>query len=256
MKSLMAFIKKEWMQQMRSGTLLFLGILFLLFGIMNPAIAKMTPWIMEMMAESLEGSGLIVQEVEITALDSWMQFYKNYPVLLIAFVLIQSSIFTKEYSVGTLIPALTKGLNRYKVVLAKASVLLVLWTVGYWLYFGITYGYNSYYWDNGIAKNLGFSVVCGWLFGIWIVSLMVFFSVLAKSNITVLGGTGVVAFGCYLLGMLPKVKPYMPSLLMDVTSLIFGKEDTKAYVWAIVIAIVLTILAFVASIQIMNRKKL
>ena len=44
MKSLIAFIKKEWMEQVRSGRLLILLILFTLFGIMNPAIAKLTPW--------------------------------------------------------------------------------------------------------------------------------------------------------------------------------------------------------------------
>ena len=93
MKSLLSFIKKEWMEHVRSGRLMILGMIFVLFGIMNPAIAKMTPWLMETMADSLAESGLIVSEVKVTALDSWMQFYKNAPMALIVFVLLESSIF-------------------------------------------------------------------------------------------------------------------------------------------------------------------
>ena len=43
MKSLLAFIKKETMEQFRSGRLTILGILFVLLGVMNPAVAKITP---------------------------------------------------------------------------------------------------------------------------------------------------------------------------------------------------------------------
>ena len=180
MRSLLSFIKKEWMEHFRSGRLLILGMIFVLFGIMNPAIAKMTPWLMETMADSLAESGLIVSEVKVTALDSWMQFYKNAPMALIVFVLMESSIFTKEYQSGTLVLALTKGLERYKVVVAKSFVLFVMWTVGYWLCFGITYLYNAYFWDNSIAKKLMFSVVCWWIFGLWVISLLVLFSVLMQ----------------------------------------------------------------------------
>lgn len=42
MRSLFAFIKKELTEQFRSGRLMILGLLFVLFGIMNPAIANNT----------------------------------------------------------------------------------------------------------------------------------------------------------------------------------------------------------------------
>ena len=131
MKTFLAFMKKEWMEQLRSGRLMILGIVFVLFGIMNPAVAKLTPWLFEIMADSLEESGMIVTAVEVDAVDSWIQFFKNVPMALIVFVLLQSSIFTKEYQSGTLVLALTKGLHRYKVLFSKAAVLVLLWTVFY-----------------------------------------------------------------------------------------------------------------------------
>ena len=159
MKSLLAFIEKEMMEQLRTGKFLIMVLLFVLFGIMNPAVAKLTPWLLETMSDSLAESGMSITVATVSAMDSWMQFFKNIPMALIAFVLLESSIFTKEYQRGTLILSLTKGLRRYKIVVSKAVVLIVLWTAAYWLCFGITYGYNAYFWDNAVAKNLAFSVL-------------------------------------------------------------------------------------------------
>jgi hypothetical protein len=58
MRALFAFVKKELTEQARSGKLLFMTILFVLLGIMNPAIAKLTPWLLETMADSLADSGM------------------------------------------------------------------------------------------------------------------------------------------------------------------------------------------------------
>ena len=77
MKSLFAFVKKECLEQIRTGRLTITLALFVLLGIMNPAIAKLTPWLMETMADSLAEAGMTITEVEINALTSWTQFYKN-----------------------------------------------------------------------------------------------------------------------------------------------------------------------------------
>ena len=254
MKVLVAFIKKEMMEQIRSGKMMILAILFILFGIMNPAIAKLTPWMLEMLSDSLAQSGMVVTSVTVTALDSWMQFFKNAPMALIAFILLESSIFTKEYETGTLILSLTKGLKRYKVVMGKATVLVVLWSFYYWLCFGITYAYNAYFWDNTIAKNLLLSVVCWWLFGIWLIALLVLFSVVASANTLVLVGTGGVVLVSYLLGLFPKIKEYVPTLLMNGNALIYGTEDASTYTVAIIITSVISLVCFLISIPLFDKK--
>ena len=256
MRTLFAFMKKEWLEQVRSGRLIILTILFVLLGIMNPAIAKLTPWMLEVLADSLAESGMTVTTVTVDAMTSWIQFFKNIPMGLIAFILLESSIFTKEYQSGTLVLALTKGLERYKVVLSKSVILTVLWSGCYWLCFVITYGYNAYFWDNGVVKNLIFAVNCWWLLGLWTVTLTVFFSAAAKSNTGVLAGTGGVFLVGYLVGLLPKVKEYVPSMLMNAVSLLSGSEGAGLLKRAVAVTVVLCILAVIASIPILNKKKL
>lgn len=254
MKTLMAFIKKEWMEQVRSGRIVVLGIIFVLLGIMNPAIAKLTPWMMEVMADSLAEAGMVVTEVQVDAMTSWTQFFKNIPIGLIAFVLMQSSIFTKEYQSGTLVLALTKGLNRWKVVVAKTAVLTILWTVYYWMSYAITYVYNAYFWDNGVVHHLGFATVCWWLLGVWAIMLVVLFSCVMSKNTGVLTGTGCIFFGSYLVGLFPKVAEYMPTMLMNASSLVSGAESVEVYGKAIVVTVVWSAICVGISLACINKK--
>lgn len=242
------------MEQSRTSKLVLLGILFTLFGLMSPVIAKITPLIVDMMSETMAQSGMVVTEVTVTALDCWTQFYKNAPLALVAFVMVESSIFTKEFESGTLLLSLTKGLDRYKVVVSKTVVLLTLWTVGYWLCFGITYAYSAYFWDNSIVRHLWLGAVCLWMFGVLIVALMMLFSTLSGSNTGVLVGTGGVVLVSYLLSMVPKITKYMPTQLMDGTSLIYGKMTSGDYTAALIITAAISIACFIISIPVFNKK--
>ena len=88
MKTLYAFTKKEIIDQLRSNKVLVLGIIFIIFGIMNPAIAKLTPWLFEKMSDSLAESGIQVSKITVDALMSWEQFFKNIP--FIGYVLVNN----------------------------------------------------------------------------------------------------------------------------------------------------------------------
>ena len=260
MRSFVAFFKKELLESLRRGRILFLGLLFGGFGLMNPAITLLTPWLMDMLAEELAASGMVIGQITADALTSWAQFFKNIPMALIAFVLICGSSFTKEYSSGTLILVLTKGLARYKVVLAKAVLLLGLWTVGYWLCFGITYGCNALLWDNGTVVGIWPAVVNWWMFGVLTVALTVLFSVVFRSYPLVLLGTGGSILLLYLLELLlslwPKLANRTPAALLNSGVLPVGGESAETYTVALVIAGVCTALCIGISIPVLNKKQL
>lgn len=254
MKTFIAFTKKELLESIRSGRLMILLVLFTLFGIMNPAIAKLTPWMLEMMADELAGSGMTVTTVDVNAITSWVQFFKNIPMALIVFVCLFGGIFTKEYSSGTLILILTKGLARYKIVLAKALHMLILWSAGYFLCFGITYAYNAYFWDNSITNGLMPAVMNWYLFGIFTVCLCVFFSIISKSSSAVLIGTGGVVFLSYLLEMIPRVRKLCPTRLMNTAHIAGGNIPDLAL--SLTVAVVISVACIAVSIPIFNKKQL
>lgn len=251
---LLTFIKKEWLETVRTGKLLILVLLFTLFGIMNPAIAKLLPWMMEMFADTMEETGLIITEVQVNAMTSWTQFFKNIPMALIAFLLLYSDLFTKEYQSGTLLLMLTKGLPRYKAVLAKAGLLLSVWTLCYFLCFAITYGYNAYFWDNSIVSNLFSAAAFWWLFGAWLISLLVLFSSLLQNSAGVvlcIGGSVVLL---YLASFLPWIKSYVPLSLLDSASLLAGMKGATEYIGSVAVTVLLGIVCVAASLFAISRK--
>lgn len=256
MRSLLAFTKKEWLQQLRTAKLLILLLLFAAAGLLNPVISKLTPWMMELMADSFAQMGMEVPYVAADAMASWVQFFKNLPIVLIAFVVVESGIFTREYRTGTLILALTKGLERYKAVLAKAAVLLIMWTACYWIYFACTFGLNALFWEEQLAQNIGFAAVCWWLIGLLAAALMTLFSAAGRSNIVVLAGTGAAFLAIYLLGMPPMLTRYLPAMLMDANPLISGAKEAGEYLPAVVVTVLVSAACIAASVPLFNKKKL
>ena len=73
------FFKKECTELWRGGKLMILLAVFVLFGIMNPAVAKLTPWLMETMSESMANAGLVTTSIKVDAMSSWVHsFLKIY----------------------------------------------------------------------------------------------------------------------------------------------------------------------------------
>ena len=140
--------------------------------------------------------------------------------------------------------------------MAKAIVILSLWTVGYYLCFGITYAYNAYFWDNSVATELGASAMLWWLFGVWVLCALIFLSALCSSSSAVLIGTGGITLAFYLFSLIPKVGEYSPAALMGASGIVFGAVQAGGFVGCGIVAALLS-LAFIASaVPILNRKQL
>ena len=61
MRSTVALIKKELLEQKRSAKLWIILGVFVLFGLMNPGLTLLTPWLLEAMQEVLEESGMDIK---------------------------------------------------------------------------------------------------------------------------------------------------------------------------------------------------
>ena len=105
MRAYIAFTKKEIYELAKTYKLLLLVVVFLIFGFMNPVVAKLTPDIMK----SLMEDGINISMPEATIFDSWAQFFKNVSQMgLIVLVIMFSGLISNELSKGTLVNMLTK----------------------------------------------------------------------------------------------------------------------------------------------------
>ena len=103
MNHFFVFLKKELLEYARTYKLLILLTVFIIFGITNPLIAKLTP---DLLANFMP-EGMTVTIPEPTALDSWAQFFKNTQQMgLIVLLLVFSGVLANEISKGTLISLL------------------------------------------------------------------------------------------------------------------------------------------------------
>ena len=250
-----AFIKKEWMELTRTGKLLILGIIFIFFGILNPAMAKLTPWLYEMLQDQFSEQGLKVGEVTVTAMTSWTQFYKNAPMLVIAMILLTSGILTGEYQKGTLIQVVTKGLSRKKVFFSKLVMSYFIWTLLYLVYAGITWGYTAYFWGNDVP-NLFYGVLMYWFFGIAIISVLMFFGTLCNNSGQVMLATGGVYFGMMLLEYIPDLKNKLPSFLTNGLNLSNETAVLSDYTGAVISAFLLILFCDIMGMCIFDRRDL
>src|SRR5512133_2582011 len=120
------------MEYLRTYKFFALIAVFLFFGFMNPITAKVMPELLD----SLMPEGMSINLGTPTALDSWAQFFKNISQMgAIVLVIILSGIMANEFSRGTLINMLTKGLSRQTVILAKFTAAVATWTLAYVLCF-------------------------------------------------------------------------------------------------------------------------
>lgn len=255
MRGFSAFFAKEVRELVRTKRLLIILAVFVVVGIMDPAVAKLTPKLFELMSDDLAQQGIAVGEVKVTALDSWTQFAKNVPMALIVTVVMFGGIYTSEYARGTLIPLLTKGLSRSSVVSAKLAVMLLTWSAGLWLCYGITYFYSDWYWDNSAVKGLLFAGFGWWLFGVLMISCIVFFSAFAGSGAQVVLGCGAVYFAMTMAGMYSRAKVYLPTRLCDSLPLYKGELVPSDYAAAAVITAAVSVVLVLAALPLTYRRQ-
>ncbi|MDP4177638.1 MAG: ABC transporter permease [Bacillota bacterium] len=255
MKAYTAFVKKEFCEITRTYKLLILMLIFLIFGMMSPVTAKIMP----KMINSFMTDGMKIIMPEPTVLDSWAQFFKNVSQMgFVILIIVFSGIMANEFSKGTLIIVLTKGLWRRTVIFSKFTAACIVWTGAYILSFAVSYAYTLYFWkDSTNNYNLIFSVFCLWLFGILLISTIIFGGVLFNSNY------GCLLFVCitigiqFLLNIIPKVQKYNPiSLASNNMSLLKGQLKISDFTVPIIIAVALIIIFLISACAVFDKKKL
>lgn len=255
MRAYAAFTAKEFTEFTRTYKLMIIGLVFLLFGIMSPLAAKFMP-------ELLSSFMPEVMQITIsdpTALDSWMQFEKNISQIgLFVVVILISGMMAGEYSRGTLINVLTKGLSRRIVILSKFTAAVLLWTGAYLVCFGTAYVYTWFYWRKTVnMPGLAEAAFALWLFGVFLIAVTILGGVLVRTSYGTLLFTGLAVVVQFLLNMLPKAEKYNPiQLAAGGTPLLQGQLEAGSLVKPMIVAGICTVACVAAACVVFDRKKL
>ena len=252
MRAFIAYAKKEFSESVRTYKLLIIVSVFLIFGLLNPIVAKIMPEILS----SMMPEGITITLAEPSAIDSWMQFYKNISTQLIIFVIVYCGSISNELSKGTLINMLTKGLPRKTVILAKFTAISAVWTLGYIICFVTTYGYTLYLLP-GKLSHLFSAAVFMWLYGVMIISAMLFGGTLFGSFYGALLVTGGFSTLLMVFNIFPKIQKWIPyRLSTDNLLLITEKLSVNDFYLNSFLACALTIVFIVSAMLVFNKKKL
>lgn len=254
MKGYIAFVKKEFLESVRTYKIFIMFSVFLIFGMINPLTAKLTP---ELIKEFVP-KGVTITMQRPTAIDSWTQFFQNTSQIgLIILTFMFSSIVSLEVLKKTLINIITKGLKRSIVILSKFTVIFVIWTVSYILSFIVTYLYTVYLFPIDNIKNLGFALFCLWFFGVLLISIIIFSSTISKNVSGSLFSIGGIVLIMLILNMIYKFKKYNPLYLINNNIFILSNNISIAsFKWSIGISAMLTVIFLLFSIIIFNKKQI
>jgi ABC-2 type transport system permease protein len=252
-RGFIAFSKKELLENIRNYRLLIMLAIFLIFGLMSPLLAKFTPQLMEALmpdiAESFENP---------TALDSWMQFYKNIASLGLSLTIILfSSCLSGEYAKGTLTIMLTKGLSRPAVVLSKFSAAAAILTASYWLSFGVTYGYTAYLWPGDSLPHVFFAAFALWIAGLLYLCILMLGCVLFRQAFTSILFLLVVTVIMGLLEQIEQTSGYSPVILVSKNvDMLSGAVAGSYFVIPLIISVLISAALLIMSIVVFNKKQL
>jgi ABC-2 type transport system permease protein len=253
-KAFLAFTGKEFTEYIRTYKLFILLIVFVIFGFLSPITAKYLPQIIEMAGLDPAAMGM----GDPTAIDSFAQFFKNVGQMgLLVVVIIFSGIMANEFSKGTLVNMLTKGLKRPTVILSKTISSILCWTVAFLLCLGITYGYTKYYFDIEGYQQLFAAFFALWLYGVFLLILVILGGTLFKNVYGSLLLTGGVAVVLTLLNLVPSFQKFNPaSLASDGLLLMTGQKALADLLPAFILCGGAILILTVLSIVTFNRKQI
>jgi len=213
MKPLTAYIKKELIESIYNFRLIITLSIFFLVGVISPLGARFLPEILNQFLDA----GIEFYLPEPTYLDAYHQLFENITQLaMIAFVLVFGNTLSGELSKNSLQILLSKGLSRWAVVLSKYVVMVVIWTLSLALSTISCYLYTYYFFGSHRPENLFEGMLALWVFGAFIIGILIWINVLIKSYSICLLLFAICIGVLYLLNLLELLTIYNPVTLLGV----------------------------------------
>jgi len=253
----MAMTRKEFIESLRKYYLLIIGAVCLFFAAVSPLLAYYTPIIVEW---TLAGTEI---EMDLgmgdpTAYDAWSQYFANIGQMgLLALAVVYGGLTANEIKKGTIINLLTKGLSRGTAIFAKLTAAAAVWTVCYLPGIFICHFITLYLWDSYEMHNIFLAFFPIWLFGVFLLALVIFGGVWLKSMIGALLTAAVTVIVLGMISFIPNVGKYNPAALaFDGLYQLTAQKGAGDILPAVIICAALIAALTAGSVIIFNKKQI
>jgi len=258
MKRFIILFRKEMTENWRRRRIVVLGLVFLSFAILSPMSAKYMPDLVQWILTTSEGGGLQLTMPPPVPADSYVQFLKNLTQMgVLLFMLLFMGIVTEEKRKGSIVLMLTKGVPRATFLLAKFVSSSVTALAVYTASCGV---FLFYQWLTFQEAPRGDGLLLLASFGAYLL-LMAGLTLLAGTIARSTAMAAVGALGGYfllsMLSVLPLVKDYTPSALVDQgLLLVMGKATTADLLWPLVVTLGFCTVLVALSMALFRRQEL
>ncbi len=243
MNSFFSYVKKEWMELIRSYRLLILAVGLIVFAVFDAIMLKLTPMILETQASGIDFSTLI-EINHRAALRNYMGSLFEISSLIIALSLM--GIISNELKEKTLVIPYTSGSNIEGIVCAKVfvyvSIMISFSVIG--MLFNHYYGCILF----GIQiTNIFVIIKSGLLYGLFfsfLVTLTIFLSSFFKKPLVAGLLSLLIIYILPTMSNLLNIKKYSPAFLLEEAkylSLLPSSDMNMSILWTVALIILLTL---------------
>ena len=253
----MAFLRKELKAIFKTYRWWVIPLVFLIFALMSPPTAKLTPQIMS----SVMPKGMTIKLPEPTLVDAFAQWFKNISQMgLLAVILLTMGIVAEEKSSGTILLIVTKPVSRANVILSKFTAQAVWLAISFLAAAAACFAYAAMIFKFDKLMVFSQANLLYVLYFILVIAVTVFFSTVMKNQIAA-GGLSLVAVMMLSLGsaLSKTFDKYGPTGLTTVgTKLALGQKgaELSQAIWPALTACLLIAVLLAAAIWLFNRQEL
>jgi len=251
---MMSALSKEWLEQRRTYRLLIVCVVFVLFGLLSPLLAKFMPEIFKMVPGAEQIATVIPPP---TVADAVTQYLKNLTQFgLVLAVLMGMGMVSQEKDKGTAAMLLAKPLSRTAFILAKPAALALSFLIGLTLAAAAGYYYTYLLFEAlPVTGWLAMNALLMVYFGLY-AALTLLASTLNKSML----GAGATAVGFVILLSLIEIIPAAKDVLTGgllgwAGSLALGAPIEPTW-GALGVCLGIIALALTASVVIFHRQEI
>ncbi|HBG21681.1 MAG TPA: hypothetical protein DDW83_00270 [Peptococcaceae bacterium] len=252
-----AYLKKEFREIGKTYKIYVIPIIFLVLGLMSPIIAKIAPDLVKSLAGS--GSGVVIQLPPPTAVDAYLQLFKNLNQIGILVVLITSiGLVVEEKTRGTAVLLLTKPVPRWSFMISKylASALLVIGST-LLSYLACLY-YCNILFDETLFNPSFQGLVLLLVYYLLVLAITLFASTISSTSVV---SGGIAIGGVLLLSLLPSLNEWMarytPGVLSSMENkLVAGSIAFSDTLPALAVTASLVIILVVTAVVVFQRQEL